>query len=164
MTSGNGISARVASSHPRPNVGLGLSVARTASSLHLANYAPISQGLLGPSDSTGFSWDQGLPPPGLQTIGRTVVNLNGRASVTSWLTLQATLGFDELLQREQQLTSPLVNSTGKRRGGDHTLRFMATVPDRRWRGNPIQLDRWVRTPQESREEFTLDVPAEFLTL
>ena len=120
--------------HPRPNVGLGLSVARTASSLHLANYAPISQGLLGPSDSTGFSWDQGLPPPGLQTIGRTVVNLNGRASVTSWLTLQATLGFDELLQREQQLTSPLVNSVGRRRGGDHTLRFMAAVPDRMWRG------------------------------
>jgi len=120
--------------HPTPNVGLGLSVARTASSLHLANYAPISQGLLGPSDSTGFSWDQGLPPPGLQTIGRTVVNLNGHASVTSWLTLQGTLGFDDLLQREQQLTSPLVNSTGRRRGGDHTLRFMATVPDRKWRG------------------------------
>jgi TonB-dependent SusC/RagA subfamily outer membrane receptor len=120
--------------HPRPNVGLGLSVARTASSLHLANYAPISQGLLGPSDSTGFSWDQGLSPPGLQTIGRTVVNLNGGASLTPWLTLQATLGFDELLQREQQFTSPLVNSTGRRRGGDHTLRFMATVPDRMWRG------------------------------
>jgi len=119
--------------HPRSNIGVGLSIARTASSLHLANYAPISQGLLGPSDSTGFSWDQGLPPPGLQTIGRTVVNLNGHASVTSWLTLQGTLGFDDLLQREQQLTSPLVNSTGRRRGGDHTLRFMVMVPDRKWR-------------------------------
>jgi len=120
--------------HPRPNVDLGLSVARTASSLHLANYAPISQALLGPSDSTGFSWDQGLPSPGLQNIGRTVVNLNGRASLTSWLTLQGTLGFDDLLQREQQFISPLVNSTGRRRGGDHTLRFTATVPDRMWRG------------------------------
>ncbi|PYO87620.1 MAG: hypothetical protein DMD58_14390 [Gemmatimonadetes bacterium] len=120
--------------HPWHNVDLGLSIARTASGVHLPMYAPISAALLGPSDSTAFSWNQVGIPAGTQTVGRTMVNLQGRARPTSWLILQATLGFDELLQREEQIISPLVSSTGRRQGGEHTLRLSATVPNVTLRG------------------------------
>jgi hypothetical protein len=115
--------------HPWHNVDLGLSVARTTSGLHLPMYAPITAALLGPSDSTAFSWNQVGITAGTQTVGRTMVNLQGRARPTSWLILHATLGFDELLQREEQIVSPPVSSTGRRQGGEHTLRLSATVPN-----------------------------------
>ena len=115
------------------NVDLGLSVARTASGLHLPMYAPITAALLGPSDSTTFSWNQVGVTAGTQTVGRTMVNLQGRARPTSWLTLQATLGFDQIQQHEEQIISPLVSSTGRRHGGEHTLRLSATVPNVTWR-------------------------------
>ena len=118
--------------HPKQNVEFGLSFARTASSLHLPNYGPIVGALLGPSDSAGFSWNQPGYFPSLQSIGRTLVNLNGRVRPASWLFLDATLGFDEVLQREEALISPLVSSTGSRTGGEHTARLTALVPDRTW--------------------------------
>jgi len=118
--------------HPKPNVDVGLSFARTASRLHLPNDGPIVGALLGPSDSVGFSWNQPGYYPSVQSIGRTLVNLNGRVRPTSWLSMEATLGFDEVLQREEALVSPLVSSTGSRKGGEHTARFTAIVPDRTW--------------------------------
>ena len=120
--------------HPWHNVDLGLSVARTASALHLPMYAPITAALLGPSDSTGFNWNQVGLTAGTQSVGRTMVTLQGRARPTSWLTLQATLGFDELQQHENQIVSSLVSSTGRRQGGEHTLRLSATAPNVTVRG------------------------------
>src|SRR5205814_7421185 len=67
------------SAHPARNVALIVNLARVSSNLRLPMYAPLEAGLLGPSDSAGFTWSQGMPNSGTQSVGRTLASLEGRA-------------------------------------------------------------------------------------
>lgn len=120
--------------HPMQNVDVAVNAARIVSTLRLPMYQPVLAALLGPSDSTGFSWDQVSQSPGTQNLGRTLVGLDAHARPTRWLALQAILGFDDLDQRELQIRSTQAYTSGRRNGSQHTLGFNATVPNLAWRG------------------------------
>lgn len=124
-----------ASAHPTRKLDIDASVARISHTLRLPMYAPVLGALLGPSDSSGFSWDSIIHGnSGTQELGRTLASLNVQVRPLRWLRLGGQLGFDDLKHDELQGVVGQAWTTGQRIARNHTFAFNANAPNLSWLG------------------------------
>jgi hypothetical protein len=120
--------------HPVRNVDVAATVARISSRLQLPMYGPVRDALVGPGDSTGFSWTPFFEDHGTQDVDRTQVGVQVRARPFAWLGLQALMGRDDDKQHELRIIPGQTRTLGQRSGANHTLAFNATAANIAWRG------------------------------
>ena len=115
--------------HPWRNVEIGASATQISSNLRLPIYEPVLAALMGPSDSTGFSWGRAFQSPGTQKLDRTLANVQILATPLHWLAIQGTFGIDDIGQHERNLVSTLL-TTGDRVVRDRTFALKLTAANR----------------------------------
>ena len=121
------------SAQPAKNIDLVGSVARVSSKLRLPMYQPIRSALLGPSDSTGFSWESLFQSAGTQELDRTLLGFDGYARPRSWLTLHAAFGRDEVEHHEGNIVPGQYRTWGHRAAANQRIALQATASDVAWR-------------------------------
>lgn len=113
--------------HPMRAVAIDVTVARVSRDLRLPTYSPVLAALLGPSDSTGFSWDSLSRFSATQTIDRTTGVVAIRATPWSWLTVRGALGFDDVDHHEGAVDPGVFRFEGRRETRRRTSTVNATV-------------------------------------
>src|SRR3989442_1279460 len=130
--------------HPVRNVDVIATAARLARRLQLPMYGPVAGALLGPADSSGFTWAPYFQDHGTQDLDRTQVGIQVHARPLPWLGLQALLGRDDGTGNELKVV-PGQRTTAKRKGADQTLGFNATAQNTGGAGMrsppPVALER-----------------------
>ena len=120
--------------HPARNVDVEAMAARVSRRLQLPMYGPVVNALLGPADSSGFTWAPYFQDHGTQDLDRTQVGIQVQARPAPWLGLQALLGRDDGTGNELQVIPGQTRTSAQRKGVDHTLGFNATAQNIAWRG------------------------------
>ncbi len=120
--------------HPVRNVDISATAARISSRLQLPMYGPVRNALVGPTDSTGFSWTPFFQDHGTQDVDRTQVGVQVRARPFAWLGLQALVGRDDDTQHELRVIPGQTRTLGQRTGANHTLALNATAANIAWQG------------------------------
>jgi len=121
--------------HPLPELEIGVSIGRMSSDLRLPGYAPIHAALRGPSDRTAFpAWDSIVGAPGTQAIDRTVAVTNVRATPFPWLTVDGTLGLDDVDQGDGVLQPGFYRFDGRRQVRNTTEALRASLRGPQGRG------------------------------
>ena len=115
--------------HPWRSVEIAVSASQMSSNLRLPIYEPVVAALMGPSDSTGFSWGQAFQSPGTQKLDRTLVSVQVLATPLRWLAIQGTFGLDDIGQHERNLVSTQL-TTGDRVVRDRTFALKLTAANR----------------------------------
>ncbi len=115
--------------HPWRNVEIGANATQISSNLRLPIYEPVLAALMGPSDSSGFTWGQAFQSPGTQKLDRTLASVQVLATPLRWLAIQGTFGLDDIGQHERNLVSALL-TTGDRVVRDRTYALKLTAANR----------------------------------
>lgn len=117
---------------PTRNLHVVTSVSRLSSALRLPIYQPVRAALMGPRDSTGFSWTPLFPNPGMQDLDRTFFGLDLDAHPLAALRVHAVFGLDEVDQREHRVIPGSSRTTGEQRLGRQTFKVSASVTNITW--------------------------------
>jgi TonB-dependent starch-binding outer membrane protein SusC len=83
---------------PHPRVHLGFTLTHALSNLQLPTYWAIRSALLGPSDSSAFSWPPFFISSPRERVDRTSGVAEAQGRVLSWLTARAMIGIDNVDQ------------------------------------------------------------------
>ena len=120
--------------HPVRNVDVIATAARLSRRLQLPMYEPVAGALLGPADSSGFTWAPYFQDHGTQDLDRTQVGIQVQARPLPWLGLHALLGRDDDTHHEVKVIPGQTRTTGMRQGANHTLGLNATAQNIAWGG------------------------------
>lgn len=136
------------------DVDIGLTVKRISSNLQLPNYGPIGSALLGPSDSSAFSWTPLFAGRPRERTDRTLAIAEAQGHVLSWLTGRVMVGIDDVDQGDTAVAPGMFRTEARRRIRNTTTAWSLSAVGPSTRGLGFRTTvGWERVNRRRREDL-----------